>query len=41
MSEKHTIEDKKRLAEKIQKLKVGENLEKIKKIIFKENPDLL
>jgi hypothetical protein len=40
MSEKHTIEDKKRLAEKIQKIKVGENLEKIKKIIFKENPGL-
>lgn len=40
MSDKYSIEDKRRLAEKIQKLKVGENLEKVKKIIFKENPDL-
>lgn len=40
MSEIYSIDDKRRLAEKIENTKNKELIEKIKKIIFKENPDI-
>lgn len=40
ISTKYSIDEKKRLAEKIEKTQNKERIDKIKKIIFKENPDV-